>query len=34
MEGGNMITAEYPTIVSIDQRYKFVLEAKVEMNQV
>jgi hypothetical protein len=33
MEGENMILAEFPTIVLIDQRYKFVLDATFDSNQ-
>jgi hypothetical protein len=33
MEGGEVIIAEFPTVVAIDQRFKFVLEAKVEVNE-
>jgi hypothetical protein len=33
MEGENMILAEFPTIVPIDQRYKFVLDATFDSNQ-
>jgi hypothetical protein len=33
MEGENMILAEFPTIVPIDQRYKFVLDATFYSNQ-
>jgi hypothetical protein len=33
MEGDEVIKAEFPTVVPIDQRFKFVLEAKVEMNE-
>ena len=33
MEGNEVIIAEFSTVVPLDQRFKFVIEAKVEMNQ-
>jgi hypothetical protein len=33
MEGNEVIIAEFPTVVPLDQRFKFVIEAKVEMDQ-
>jgi hypothetical protein len=33
MEGNEVIKAEFPTVVPLDQRFKFVIEAKVEMDQ-
>ena len=33
MDGDNMIKAEFPTVVPLDQRFKFVIEAKPDQNQ-
>jgi hypothetical protein len=33
MDGNNVILADFPTVVPLDQRFKFVLEAKLDQNQ-